>query len=55
MRLIRAANSFAKREYIRATRHCQSTNLEIASEQLEGFTGGLDGDQITVWMDRQGL
>jgi hypothetical protein len=23
-------------------------------DQTEGFTGGLDGDQITVWMDRQG-
>lgn len=23
-------------------------------DQVEGFTGGLDGDQITVWMDRQG-
>jgi hypothetical protein len=23
-------------------------------DQTEGFTGGFDGDQITVWMDRQG-
>jgi hypothetical protein len=23
-------------------------------DQVEGFTGGLDGDQSTVWMDRQG-
>jgi hypothetical protein len=24
------------------------------NDQTEGFTGELDGDQITVWMDRQG-
>jgi hypothetical protein len=24
------------------------------NHQTEGFTGELDGDQITVWMDRQG-
>ena len=23
-------------------------------EEMEGFTGGLDGDQIKVWLDRQG-
>ena len=23
-------------------------------DQTEGFTGGVDGDQITVWMDRLG-
>jgi hypothetical protein len=26
----------------------------LLGDQVEGFTGGLDGDQITVWMDRQG-